>query len=169
MAGRGSLEVAFAEGDTVLLVTDGLVERRGEDIETGLARLRRATRLLAAASLDDGLGEVVSLVGDDSSDDDVAALSLRRAAGSPSRRGPGRRAGPDERLSPGCAPPQDGSGAAGSRTRTRTRRPAILSRYLGYPTYTSRARARTCSRSGGLASRATTSTLAPRYATLARG
>ncbi len=86
-AGRHSHEVPFTEGDTVLLVTDGLVERRGEDIETGLARLRTAARVLSSASLDDGLREVLARVGDDSSDDDVAALVLRRVASTRSGRG----------------------------------------------------------------------------------
>lgn len=84
---RSSTTVPFAAGDALLLVTDGLVERRGEDIEAGLARLRSAARELSSASLDDGLSEVVSRVGDDSSDDDVAALVLRRVADSGSGRG----------------------------------------------------------------------------------
>lgn len=31
--------MAFTEGSVLALYTDGLVERRGEDIDTGLARL----------------------------------------------------------------------------------------------------------------------------------
>ncbi|MFR9798612.1 PP2C family protein-serine/threonine phosphatase [Streptomyces sp. MS06] len=33
---------AYSAGDTLVLYTDGLIERRGEDIDTGLARLRAA-------------------------------------------------------------------------------------------------------------------------------
>ena len=77
-SGRSGLEVAFGPGDALLLVTDGLVERRGEDIETGLERLRSAVHELADHPLDEGLAQVVALVGDESSDDDVAALVLRR-------------------------------------------------------------------------------------------
>lgn len=36
---RPEAAVAFGEGDTLVLYTDGLVERRREDIDTGLARL----------------------------------------------------------------------------------------------------------------------------------
>ncbi|MGV9264750.1 PP2C family protein-serine/threonine phosphatase [Kitasatospora sp. NPDC003701] len=36
---RPEATVAFGEGDTLVLYTDGLVERRREDIDTGLARL----------------------------------------------------------------------------------------------------------------------------------
>ncbi|MGG5260707.1 GAF domain-containing SpoIIE family protein phosphatase [Phycicoccus avicenniae] len=86
-AERHGLEVSFHPGDAVLLVTDGLVERRGEDLETGLARLWKATSVLAPGPLDEGLREVVTRVGDDSSDDDVAALVLRRAARIPATGG----------------------------------------------------------------------------------
>ncbi|MEV8524033.1 SpoIIE family protein phosphatase [Streptomyces sp. NPDC052000] len=36
---RPEAETAFAEGSTLVLYTDGLIERRGEDIDTGLQRL----------------------------------------------------------------------------------------------------------------------------------
>ncbi len=36
---RPEASAPFAEGDTLVLYTDGLVERRAEDIDTGLARL----------------------------------------------------------------------------------------------------------------------------------
>lgn len=75
---RTGLEVSMGPGDTLLLVTDGLVERRGEDIETGLGRLRGAAAALADDHLDEGLAEVLRRVEDGSSDDDVAALVLRR-------------------------------------------------------------------------------------------
>ncbi|MGW1798861.1 SpoIIE family protein phosphatase, partial [Streptomyces sp. NPDC001984] len=38
-APRLQATVPFAEGACLVLYTDGLVERRGEDIDTGLARL----------------------------------------------------------------------------------------------------------------------------------
>ncbi|WP_101396512.1 GAF domain-containing SpoIIE family protein phosphatase [Phycicoccus duodecadis] len=75
---RTGREVPMGPGDTLLLVTDGLVERRGEDIETGLGRLRRAAGALSGDDLDGGLARVLSRVEDGSSDDDVAALVLRR-------------------------------------------------------------------------------------------
>ena len=39
---RPQAATAFTEGDTLVLYTDGLIERRREDIDTGLARLARS-------------------------------------------------------------------------------------------------------------------------------
>ncbi|QKE82865.1 SpoIIE family protein phosphatase [Arthrobacter sp. NEB 688] len=78
--GRHGLELPFGPGDSLLLVTDGLVERRDEDLETGLTRLQNAMRALQGATLDDALSRLVRTVGDESADDDVAALVLRRTA-----------------------------------------------------------------------------------------
>ncbi|MGW2721260.1 PP2C family protein-serine/threonine phosphatase [Streptomyces sp. NPDC001492] len=58
---RPQARVSFAEGDTLVLYTDGLIERRGEDIDTGLGRLadclarhrRTAPEALADALLAD--------------------------------------------------------------------------------------------------------------------
>jgi serine phosphatase RsbU (regulator of sigma subunit)/CheY-like chemotaxis protein/anti-sigma regulatory factor (Ser/Thr protein kinase) len=70
----------FGAGDTLVLFTDGLVERRDESIEAGLERLRRALR--------DAPGDVEELcdhilehtLGDHRSQDDVAVLVLRLLA-----------------------------------------------------------------------------------------
>ncbi|TKA03159.1 PP2C family protein-serine/threonine phosphatase [Actinacidiphila oryziradicis] len=69
-------------GSMFLLYTDGLIERRGEDLSTGMERLRRAAaRLhgLAPARLLDELVEHVV----PARDDDVALLALCHAGGSP--------------------------------------------------------------------------------------
>ncbi|MCX5053615.1 MULTISPECIES: PP2C family protein-serine/threonine phosphatase [unclassified Streptomyces] len=58
---RPQARAPFAEGDTLVLYTDGLIERRGEDIDTGLGRLadclarhgRAASEPLADALLAD--------------------------------------------------------------------------------------------------------------------
>ncbi len=55
-----SVRHAFEPGSTLVLFTDGLVERRGESVEDGLARL---ARLLAVPG--DVLGDLVSRVGND--------------------------------------------------------------------------------------------------------
>jgi GAF domain-containing protein len=73
--------VPFLRGDTVLVFTDGLIERRTEDIDHGQARLLGALEPLAGADLDEGLKAMVSQVRDLTRDDDVAALAIRRHAG----------------------------------------------------------------------------------------
>lgn len=75
---REQRTVSLAVGDTLLLFTDGLVERRGEDIDDGLARLARALPALAAPDPGAGLRRVVEAVRDETYDDDIAALALRR-------------------------------------------------------------------------------------------
>ncbi|MFD9692529.1 PP2C family protein-serine/threonine phosphatase [Kitasatospora sp. NPDC059088] len=67
----------LTEGDHVLLYTDGLVERAGEPIDEGLARLARAALLCAG---EPGLlaALVTELVARDSRHDDVCALHIRR-------------------------------------------------------------------------------------------
>jgi hypothetical protein len=57
-----------------------LVERRDEDIGTGLDRLGHAVPHLAQASLAGAVQLVVDSVRDDTYDDDMAALGLRRRA-----------------------------------------------------------------------------------------
>ncbi|MEU9130927.1 SpoIIE family protein phosphatase [Kitasatospora sp. NPDC048540] len=79
-ADRSEATVRFGPGATLVLYTDGLVERRGEDIDTGIRRLvdsaarhRAATPdLLADALLDD-----LFPGGDDGADDDTALVVVR--------------------------------------------------------------------------------------------
>jgi PAS domain S-box-containing protein len=69
---------ALEPGSTLILYTDGLVERRGESIDEGLGRLRAAAARGAEARLEDLVGTIVSsLLETGSSDDDVAVLALR--------------------------------------------------------------------------------------------
>jgi serine phosphatase RsbU (regulator of sigma subunit) len=66
-------------GGTLLLFTDGLVERRGEDLDAGLARLARAATARQAAPLDalvDGL--LADLVDVGGASDDIAVVAVRR-------------------------------------------------------------------------------------------
>ena len=73
-------EVLLQQGSTILLYTDGLVERRGTPLDEGLRVLAEA----AAASEDDPeeLVETVlgALIGEDERPDDVAVLAIRFAA-----------------------------------------------------------------------------------------
>lgn len=70
---------AFGGSDTLLLFTDGLVERRNEHIDDGLDRLLVHAGVLNDPDLATGLKVLVSRIHGDDGDDDVTALALRRA------------------------------------------------------------------------------------------
>jgi PAS domain S-box-containing protein len=70
----------FRAGDLLVLYTDGLVERRGESIDDGIARLARHAQELAglpAAAMATSLVDAVLLDGE--TDDDIAVLVMRYA------------------------------------------------------------------------------------------
>ncbi|WP_194906405.1 SpoIIE family protein phosphatase [Quadrisphaera sp. INWT6] len=76
---RRDHEAVLAPGSTVLLYTDGLVERRGVGVDVGLAWLAQAAADLVVApgsTLDDLCDGLLALVGGHL-DDDVALLALR--------------------------------------------------------------------------------------------
>jgi PAS domain S-box-containing protein len=70
----------IAPGDTILLYTDGLVERRSERIEDGLARLARAAAQRAALPVEQMCDELLDALLPDGQADDVALVALRLAA-----------------------------------------------------------------------------------------
>ncbi|MFD0773094.1 PP2C family protein-serine/threonine phosphatase [Streptomonospora algeriensis] len=73
---RADARVELPRGATLLLYTDGLVERRGEEIDRGLVRLRQHAAQFAGESPDvlcDGLLSHMS----ESSGDDIVLLALR--------------------------------------------------------------------------------------------
>jgi serine phosphatase RsbU (regulator of sigma subunit) len=76
--GRTATEHVLNEGATLLLYTDGLIERRREDIDVGLDRLRACADHLVHSHLGIGVSEVVRAMYDGGRDDDVTALGLRR-------------------------------------------------------------------------------------------
>ena len=74
-------DVAFGPGDTIVMFTDGLIERRGEWIDAGLDRLQRvveSSRLLSPQALCDTI--VLELTAGETVADDIALLVLRRNA-----------------------------------------------------------------------------------------
>lgn len=75
---RSPITVPFTPGDLFLAYTDGLVERRDEDIEAGVERLARACAGAGSEDLFTWLADVVLTVRDVRRDDDVAVLVLRR-------------------------------------------------------------------------------------------
>jgi CBS domain-containing protein len=73
--------VDLPPGAVVLMYTDGLVERRGSDLDTGIDRLCAAAAVLADGDLAAGLGDVLaSVLGDLPCGDDVAVLAARAVA-----------------------------------------------------------------------------------------
>ncbi|MBI5088958.1 MAG: SpoIIE family protein phosphatase, partial [Actinobacteria bacterium] len=72
-----SAQVPFASGDLALMYTDGLVERRRESIDVGLARLVRAVEALRDAGPADLCDQLVAQL-EGSQVDDVAVLAIRR-------------------------------------------------------------------------------------------
>lgn len=74
---RCETTASITPGDTLLLYTDGLVERRDEDISDGLARLAEHALVLAQPDLPAALKSLVSTLQDPGVDDDVTALALR--------------------------------------------------------------------------------------------
>ncbi|MGY1771181.1 PP2C family protein-serine/threonine phosphatase [Blastococcus sp. SYSU D00813] len=68
------------ERGTLLAYTDGLVERRGEDLDAGLARLRAAAPAVEGRPLEAALAELVDAVGADRLRDDTVLLGLRWSA-----------------------------------------------------------------------------------------
>ncbi|CAM5265875.1 PP2C family protein-serine/threonine phosphatase [Streptomyces avidinii] len=73
---RPSASELLAEGTTVLLYTDGLVERPREHLDTGLERLRQHAAALAREDVPTFLDELLAGLAQDSSDD-IAVLALR--------------------------------------------------------------------------------------------
>ena len=86
--GVGGYEQATVDllpGQTLLLYTDGLVERRGEDIDLSLARLA-SIAFPPAGDLDRLLQAVLDALASPASDDDIAVLAARAQVRQPTRR-----------------------------------------------------------------------------------
>lgn len=79
---RAVITLPVVAGDTLLLFTDGLVERRGEDLGSGLDRVLDAAATLRGPDLPAALARLVDTVRGPQRDDDVLALALRRHAAS---------------------------------------------------------------------------------------
>ncbi|SFF59446.1 PP2C family protein-serine/threonine phosphatase [Blastococcus tunisiensis] len=89
--------VDLDDGQTLLLVTDGLVERRGSDLDEGLARLQEALRDVGGQPLDYLLDAVLARLVPGAGEDDVAVVAVRAY---PEGRPRPAEAGPN-RLPPG--------------------------------------------------------------------
>ncbi len=84
---RRTAATTLEPGSLLVLYSDGLVERRGERLSDGLARLVAAAPALADAPVDAVYDRLVSALGvEHERDDDVAVLALRlRGPGTPLR------------------------------------------------------------------------------------
>jgi serine phosphatase RsbU (regulator of sigma subunit) len=69
--------IPITPNSTLIAYTDGLIERRGEDIAVGMERLRSAASY-AAPSVDDLLTNIIyRIFGEQPADDDTAILGIR--------------------------------------------------------------------------------------------
>ncbi|MFP5372698.1 MAG: PP2C family protein-serine/threonine phosphatase, partial [Actinomycetes bacterium] len=96
-AQRRESVVTLEWGCTVLLYTDGLIERRNADLDAGLVRLRETLAELADRPLQELLDEVIERLVHGRPDDDVAVVAIRLHAQDrprPAQAGP-RRVAPD--------------------------------------------------------------------------
>ena len=76
-ARRADHTADLPDGSTLLLVTDGLVERRGSDLDQGLDRLRHALSDLAEEPLEELLDTVLARLVPRAGEDDVAIVAVR--------------------------------------------------------------------------------------------
>ncbi|MFD9407454.1 PP2C family protein-serine/threonine phosphatase [Streptomyces sp. NPDC059989] len=76
LGGYEAVALPVTPEQTVLLYTDGLVERRGEDIDTSLARLA-ALRMTIGAGVSDVVDAVCDGLDAQHAEDDVAVLAAR--------------------------------------------------------------------------------------------
>ncbi len=77
---RSRTTAPFTAGDTLLLFTDGLVERRDEDIDTSLDRLTAAVTALGGELGDAALSELADNVCAPGHDDDVTMIAIHRTS-----------------------------------------------------------------------------------------
>jgi PAS domain S-box-containing protein len=76
-ARRSESVVTLDRGSTVLLYTDGLIERRDSDLDDGMVRLRDALIELADRPLEEMLDEVLERLVHGRPEDDVALVAVR--------------------------------------------------------------------------------------------
>lgn len=76
-AAAGATDFTLGPGDTIVLYTDGLIERRHETIESGLARLA-AIAADRHSDLDGLCDRLLGMVDAAKLDDDVALMAIRR-------------------------------------------------------------------------------------------
>ncbi len=96
--------VVLPTDSVLLLYTDGLIERRGEALDRGLARLRQTVAALTGLGLDELCDGLLDRMLPDGSDDDVALLAVRAYS----------QAFPHPQVAGPAAPPAPSSAASSS-------------------------------------------------------
>ncbi len=74
---RQDHETLLEPGSTLLLYTDGLIERRGTSIDVGIADLRSALGALAGAPLGHLCDSVLEMLAPHTGEDDIALIAVR--------------------------------------------------------------------------------------------
>jgi PAS domain S-box-containing protein len=74
---RHEHEATLERDSVVVLYTDGLIERRDQDLDAGLARLQTTLEELAGADLDELCDELLARMLPGNADDDVALVAVR--------------------------------------------------------------------------------------------
>jgi serine phosphatase RsbU (regulator of sigma subunit) len=74
---RTTGEITVPAGSTLLFYTDGLVERRGQDLDQGLEKLLRAIERHATADLERLCDAVLGAMVPQAGEDDVAVVAVR--------------------------------------------------------------------------------------------
>jgi serine phosphatase RsbU (regulator of sigma subunit)/PAS domain-containing protein len=74
---RAEAQVVLERGTTLLLYTDGLVERRGQSLDEGIEVLRATLAEVGSRSLDELCDTVLSRLLPDEPEDDVALVAVR--------------------------------------------------------------------------------------------
>lgn len=74
---REDSEVLLHPGDTVILVTDGLVETRAGSLDDGLTQLRRNAARAATDAVEDLCEELITSMSARANNDDVAVIAVR--------------------------------------------------------------------------------------------
>jgi len=74
--------ITLPPGSTLFCFTDGLVERRGEGIDVGMARLASTALEMADGTVDDLVAHALQRLRHDDDPDDVAILAMRWVPGS---------------------------------------------------------------------------------------
>lgn len=85
-AARKTTRLGFPVGSTIILYTDGLIERRDQPLDTGMERLAVTAAEQSAQGIDGLSGRLVSeLVSESFHDDDVAVVCARLLSQGPAR------------------------------------------------------------------------------------